>query len=119
MHEGQKVTVDAQIRKMAQQLRYDVLNNPWKLRLENRHLLKRDSTFFCKSSVINLKYWVDRIILGIDIAQNHETATTQNITRWLLGEGETYTKQVKMKIGMVQKKTIKYIQKKLEFIKLS
>jgi len=115
VHEGQKVTIEAQVRNMAQQLRYDILANPWKLRIQDRHLLKRNSNFFRGSTLVNVKYWIDRIILGIDIAQNHEAATTQNITKWILKEGDKYTKHVKMKISEVQRKTVKYVQQKLDF----
>jgi len=115
VHEGSKVTVEAQTRNMAQQLRYDILAHPWKLRIQDRHLLKRNSAFFRKSTIVNVKYWIDRIILGIDIAQNHEAATTQNITKWTLKKGEKYSKCVTIKNGEAEKKTVRYMQQKLNF----
>ena len=83
MHNTRNGTIESQIRDMAMNLRNEILANPWKIRNEDVHLLRRNAKFIFNGSIIQIQQWIDRVITSVNIAINHDIATRQDLKKWL------------------------------------
>jgi len=83
VHEGNKLSLENQVRASALKLRQHLRCNPWEMRLEDGYLLKKPTKFFSSSSIVNLRFWILSINVSREIALNHEQTTRQDIRRWL------------------------------------
>jgi len=86
VHEESELSMEMQTRSLAWKLQHMVRNSPWMIRHDDAHLLSRDRNFFQTGSIINVQSWVQRMQISMDIQENHEQATRQDIRKWVEGD---------------------------------
>jgi len=110
VHEGNKLSLENQIRASALKLWQHLRSHPWEIRLEDGYLLKKPIKFFSSSSIVNLRFWIRSINVSREIALNHEQTTKQDIRKWLhlpeqpRGKKIRGFKENQEKLGMRRKK---------------
>jgi len=81
LHEESKLNMENQTRELALQLRNNLIQHPWKLRIEDKGLMRRKTSFFKKAHVRNINGWIERILISINIAEQNENAMRQDIRK--------------------------------------
>jgi len=113
LHNLSNMTMEKQMRLMAWKMKEMLVENRWKLRAADRHILKRSNKFFRKAPTQALQGWIERAKVSMSIEFNHEQATRQNITKWITFNGE-YVQKLKCKEVAVKNaggiKRKKYVQ---------
>ena len=110
LHNESMLSNEKQIRALTWKMRTNLCENPWKLRPEDKHLMRRKKDFFVKSAVRNLNGWLERVLLSMKLREDHDLATRQDIRKWLLMPGEGNMKRVQYPTPVIKKK---YRQPKL------
>jgi len=98
LHEESKLTMEHLTRDLAMKLRDNLLQHLWKLRIEDKGQLRSKKSFFRKTHVRNLNGRIERILISMNIAQQHENALRQDIRKWMIIPENGYTKVIKYPI---------------------
>jgi len=61
LHNESMLSNKKQVRALAWKMRTNLCANPWKLRMEDKHLMRRKKEFFLKSAVRNLNGLLERV----------------------------------------------------------
>jgi len=106
VHEESHLTMETQTKVLAMRIRSNLLQNPWKLRQEDKELMERNIKFFHRAGVKQLNRWMERVLVSMSIAQNHENSTRQDIRKWMHMPDGGYTKRIKHPMKAISKKYI-------------
>jgi len=98
-----ELSTEQQVRTLALQLRTTLRENPWKIGIEDNHLLKRDGDFFIKANVKNLNGWIERVLVSMNIQARNDDVTRQDIRKWITLPEDGYSKHVQCRPPPIQK----------------
>jgi len=70
LHNESMLSNEKQVRALAWKMRTNLCENPWKLRLEDKHLIRRPKIFFLKSAIRNLNGWLERVLLSMKLLED-------------------------------------------------
>jgi len=104
LHNESLLSNEKQVRALAWKMRTNINENPWKLRMEDKHLMRRKKDFFLKSSIRNLNGWLERVLLSIQLHEDNDLATRQDIRKWIILPREGYNKKIQYPKPIVKKK---------------
>ena len=70
VHEESHLTMETQTRVLAMRIRTNLMQNPWKLRKEDKELMHRNTRFFQRAGAKQLDRWIERVLVSMSIEQN-------------------------------------------------
>jgi len=82
LHNESMLTTENQVRAMAWKLRNELRESPWKIRIEDKFLMRRNKNFYKKALIRNLSGWIDRVLISMQITEDTDNATRQDIRKW-------------------------------------
>ena len=106
VHEESQLTMETQTKMLAMRIRSNLLQNPWKLRQEDKELMARNIKFFHRAGAKQLNRWMERVLVSMSIAQNQENSTRQDIRKWMHMPDGGYVKRIKHPMKAISKKYI-------------
>ena len=83
VHTASQTIMEKHTRTQAKRLYYCLLTDPLQLPFENRNLLRKPASFFNTAKLRNIRSWVNRINLALDIQSEKSKVGMSDIRDWL------------------------------------
>ena len=92
VHEVQKINQGTRLRQSALDLQRSIESHKWRLKVKDRHLMKRSKGFFSNASETTVKAWIRRVNEAMEESQKSGMNGRYDIRNWLTKTVSTSTK---------------------------